>query len=72
VTINTKHEPSEEQINIMNYEKVAALLPIPQNRKSGTPENARWFMRTEYLPLSRDKEHAKAANLLLTACKKIA
>jgi hypothetical protein len=56
----------------MNYEKVAALLPIPQNRKSGTPENARWFMRTEYLPLSRDKEHAKAANLLLTACKKIA
>lgn len=31
------------------YEKYAALMKLPEDRKSGTSVNARWFVRSGYV-----------------------
>ena len=68
---NKQKELADEQLVIVNYEKIARLLPIPENRKTATPENARWFMRASYITLSKDAEFAKSANSLLVLAKKL-
>lgn len=50
------------------YEKYAKKMDLPNDKQSGTPVNARWFIRSGYV-VNRNNPHA---NEMLDVARKLA